>query len=133
MNQSVTNNSCSPNAAWRVVRSLCCAAIIALGVMTPSVVNATRNGNANGDWISMGIPTRINVGSTGLFYMSGNDHGTCGSTATTYLRSDPSKPYFKEFYAMIVLAQANQRPLECIVESGCGTSEIWVTYCTLAF
>jgi hypothetical protein len=94
---------------------------------------ATRNASANGEWISFGVPTRINVGSTGAFYMMGNDMGSCASTTPVYVRSDMEQPHWKEFYAMVILAQANQRPMECLVASGCGSNEVWVTYCTLPF
>ena len=48
-------------------------AAVALVVAAPAF--ATRNAPANGEWISFGVPTRINVGSTGPFYMMGNDMG----------------------------------------------------------
>lgn len=106
--------------------------VVAALISAPSA-HATKNATGNGDWISVGVPTRMNVGSTGYFYLAGNDHGSCGGTAATYFRSNMSNAYWKELYALFILAQTNQRPLECIVESACGTAELWVSYCTLGF
>lgn len=74
----------------------------------------------------------MNVGSApGYFYMMGSDQGSCGAVMPTYFRSDMSATYWKEFYTMVILANTQQRPMECVVASGCGTNEVWVTYCTV--
>jgi hypothetical protein len=130
MNDQAREAKLSAHAAHRMSRRWPLIGMLALCGLSVAA-NATTNAGSNGQWISIGVPTRINVGSAGFFYLTGNDHGTCASTLPTYFRSDMSKTYWKEFYAMVLFAHANQKPLECLVESACGTTEVWITYCTL--
>lgn len=107
------------------------ASILAFLAAVPA--HAGRDAPANGEWIGFGVPNRLNVGTVGHFYMLGSDHGACSGTTPTYFRVDMTKPYFKEFYALVIYASAQQKPMECVVVSGCGTSEVWVEYCTAVF
>ena len=103
--------------------------LLLLVFLLTSVSRATTNATQNGGWISVGVPADMFVGSAGHFYLVGNDMGSCASTAPTYIRSDMNQPRWKELYAFILYASAQQKPLSCVVESGCGTTELWVTYC----
>jgi hypothetical protein len=94
-----------------------------------SVSRATTNATQNGDWISVGVPADMFVGSAGDFFLVGNDMGSCASTVPAYIRSDMNQQHWKELYAFFLYAHAQQKPLMCVVASGCGTNQVWVTYC----
>lgn len=82
-----------------------------------------------GDWISIGVPKRLHLGTDGLFYIDGKSHGKCAGTKPNYFRMDMSKPHFKEFYSWMLYMAAQKKGLDCRVKSGCGSSEVWVEYC----
>lgn len=105
--------------------------VILMMLLSAHLAHATRDAPADGEWISFGVPTRLNVGTQGHFYMLGSDQGACNGTTPTYFRVDMSKDHWKEFYAMVLYASAQGKSLECVVVSGCGTSEVWVEYCTM--
>jgi hypothetical protein len=71
------------------------------------------------------------LGTEGSFYMTASDQGACSGTTPTYFRVDTSEDHRKEFYAMILYAAAQQKSLECVVASGCGTTHVWIEYCTM--
>lgn len=95
--------------------------------------DATLNASGTGQWISIGVPTYVhlgtNGGTNGDFYMNGSDQGSCQSVTPSHFRFDMSQPHWKEMYALLLYAAANQKSLECTVDSGCGTTYVWVSYC----
>lgn len=90
---------------------------------------SSTNAAQNGGWISVGIPSFMHLGTQGAFYLNGTDQGTCGGVQPTYFRFDTNQPHWKEMYALIQVSSANERPMDCVVDSGCGTTEVWVSYC----
>ncbi len=85
--------------------------------------------NNNGGWISLGVPVFMHLGTDGTFYLNGSDQGSCGGVRPTYFRVDTSAAHWKEFYALVLLSATNGKPMDCPVSSGCGSSEVWVSYC----
>ena len=108
-------------------------AITALALSFGFASQAEINATAAGQWISIGIPSRMNVGTTGQFYLIGNDHGTCAGQPVTYFRFDMNGTRWKEVYALLLAAAASQKYIQCVVETGCGTTEVWATYCSVTF
>jgi hypothetical protein len=106
------------------------ASVIAFLATAPA--HAGRDASANGGWIGFGVPKRLQVGTLGHFYMVGSDQGACNNITPNFFRLDMTKPHWKEFYALVLYASAQEKPLECVVVSGCGTPEVWVEYCTVA-
>jgi len=105
----------------------------AIAIIIPA--SATTDATGDNQWISVGVPIRLHqgtlqsVGGTGDFYLEGNDHGRCNNVRPTYFRLDMSQPHFKTLYASILYASANDRPLLCVTDTGCGTDQVWVHYC----
>jgi hypothetical protein len=93
---------------------------------------ATVNATANGQFMSIGVPSIVHQGTNGDFYLQGTDQGMCQSLMPTYFRFDTSRPHWKEMYALLLYAASNQKSMDCVVDSGCGTSEVWVSYCRTA-
>lgn len=85
-------------------------------------------GNNNG-WISLGTPNYVHIGTDGRFYIQGNDQGKCASVKPTYFRVDMTKAHFDEFYSWLLLMSAQKKYIECVVTSGCGSSQVYVDYC----
>jgi hypothetical protein len=83
----------------------------------------------DGDWISIGVPTIIHQGTDGQFFLNGTTPTACNGVVPDYFRADMNAPHWKEFYALILYASANNRGIDCVVKSGCGTSQVWVSYC----
>lgn len=71
-------------------------------LVIPAVSSATRNASGNGQWISLGVPAGMSLGTNGVW---------------------------KEFYAFFLYAASQRKALECIVDSGCASAEVWVSYC----
>lgn len=93
---------------------------------------ATLNATGTGQWISIGVPTQVHLGTNGDLYLNGSDQGSCQSVPSGFFRFDTSQPHWKEMYALILYAAANQKSMECTVDSGCGTTYVWVSYCRTA-
>lgn len=93
---------------------------------------ATVNATANGQFISIGVPAFVHLGTNGDFYLNGSDQGMCQSLSPSYFRFDTAQPRWKDMYALLLYAAANQKSIDCVVDSGCGTSQIWVSYCRTA-
>ncbi len=85
--------------------------------------------NETRGWITVGIPNYIHIGTQGEFYLNGTNHGTCSGVQPRYFRVDTSAPHFKEFWAWLLLAATKDITIDCVVQSGCGTAQIWVQYC----
>ena len=92
--------------------------------------SATTNATGPGQWISIGVPSNIWLGTSGALYLRGTDTGTCQSVLPSYFRFDTSQPRWKEMYALLLYGASNQKAVQCVVDSGCGTDEVWVSYCT---
>jgi hypothetical protein len=101
-------------------------------LLIPLTTHATTNATANGQWISLGVPTNVYMGTTGSFYLTGDDMGSCGSTTPNYVRVDTSQSHWKDFYALILFAAANRSYVVCDINSGCGSAELWTGYCRVS-
>jgi len=110
-------------------RLLSWAATLTLVASIPAT--ATIDGTGPNTWISIGVPLRLHQGSDGLFYLEGNDHGRCNNVRPTYFRFDMTKPTWKEMYSSLMLASVNEKPIDCVVDSGCGTDQVWTSYCRI--
>ena len=110
-------------------------ATLALVAMLPA--SATIDGTGPNTWISVGIPYQTHQGTlgappaTGDFYLTGTDHGRCNNVRPDYFRFDMSQPHWKEMYAGLLYAAANEKPIDCVVDSGCGTTQVWVSSCRI--
>lgn len=91
--------------------------------------DATVHATANGQFISIGVPASVHMGTNGDFFLNGTDLGMCQSLYPSYVRFDTSQPRWKEMYALLLYAATNQKSVDCVVDSGCGTSQVWVSYC----
>ena len=85
--------------------------------------------NTNGEWISLGVPSFVHMGTTGDFYLNGTNQGMCANVAPQYFRLDMSASNFKEFYSWLLIMATTGKPIDCVVDSGCGSSQLWVHYC----
>ena len=97
-------------------------------LLSPVAWGLDAHGNNNG-WISLGTPSYIHMGTNGVFYLNGDDEGRCAGVKPQYFRVDMNRPHFKEFYGWMLTMQAQDKSLECMVEDGCGSNEVWVSYC----
>lgn len=113
------------------IRALRFALLAAMMVGSPDS-RATVNATGNGQFISIGVPVFVHMGTNGDFYLNGSDQGMCQSLSPTYFRFDTSQPRWKEMYALLLYAAANQKSIDCVVDSGCGSSQVWVSYCRSA-
>ncbi len=93
---------------------------------------ATVNATANGQFISIGVPAFVHMGTNGDFYLNGTDQGMCQNLSPAYFRFDTSQLRWKEMYALLLYAAANQKSVDCVVDTGCGSTEVWVSYCRTA-
>jgi len=103
--------------------------VIALLLYTLSIMCFALDAPGNGHWISLGTPNKIHMGTEGAFYLQGDNQGTCAATKPVYFRIDMSKPYFDQLYSWLLLMSAQKKPLDCVVVSGCGSTQVWVEYC----
>lgn len=95
-----------------------------------STASSAKNAEANGKgWISLGVPSKLHMGTEGSFFLNGTNQGKCGGVSPTYFRMDMSQPHFKEFYSWLLYMRTQNKPLDCVVQRGCGTSDVWVRYC----
>ena len=108
------------------------AAVAAAMLLSSGESGATVNATGNGQFISIGVPSFVHLGTNGDFYLNGTDQGMCTSLSPTYFRFDTSQLHWKEVYALLLYAAANQKSVDCVVDSGCGTSQVWVSYCRTA-
>jgi hypothetical protein len=112
-----------------LVRQYVVAMTATVTLLSSGDSSATLNATGTGQWISIGVPTDVFLGTNGQFYLRGSDIGSCQSVLPTYFRIDTSQPKWKEMYALLLYTAANQKAIACVVDSGCGTSEVWVSYC----
>ncbi|WP_394201669.1 hypothetical protein [Marinagarivorans algicola] len=84
-------------------------------------LDAQSNGNG---WISLGVLNHVHIGTDGRLYLKGTNQGQCAGVRPEYFRVDMSKPHFKEFYSWLLSMQAQQKSLDCVVDAGCGTSQV---------
>lgn len=84
---------------------------------------------ANGNWISLGVPSYLHMGTDGRFFVNGTDQGSCAAVRPQYFRVDTSAQHWKEFYAWLLTMSATQKEMHCVVDSGCGSDQVWVSYC----
>lgn len=85
--------------------------------------------SVNGEWISLGAPSYLHMGTDGEFYLNGTDQGSCAGVRPQYFRVDTSAPHWKEFYAWLLTMSATRKEMHCVVRSGCGSDQVWVSYC----
>lgn len=83
----------------------------------------------NGNWISLGVPSYFHMGTDGTFYLNGTDQGSCAAVRPQYFRVDTGAPHWKEFYAWLLTMSATKKEMHCVVASGCGSDQVWVSYC----
>lgn len=88
--------------------------------------------NGNGQWISIGVPNYMHMGTDGAFYLNGTNQGRCNGAEPRYFRVDMKAPHFKEFYSWVLMASTKDLSMDCVVVSGCGGSEVWIKYCRSA-
>jgi len=95
-----------------------------------NAVTLDAQGNNNG-WISLGVPRFFHMATdgNGSFHLNGTNEGTCAGVKPQYFRIDMNASHFKEFYSWILFMSAQKKQMDCVVESGCGTSQVWVKYC----
>jgi hypothetical protein len=106
--------------------------LVAAMVIASGDSGATVNATGNGQFLSIGVPSYVHLGTNGDFYLQGTDQGTCQSLQPTYFRIDTSQAHWKEMWALLLYSSANQKSLDCVVDSGCGTTQVWVSYCRTA-
>jgi hypothetical protein len=111
------------------MKKLLAISVLALAATLPAA--ATIDGTGPNTWISVGVPIRLHIGSTGDFYLEGNDHGRCNNVRPDYFRFDMSQPHFKDVYAALLVASTNGMAVDCVVDSACGTSQVWLHYCRI--
>lgn len=100
-------------------------------IMVLSISAHSRDAAKDGDWITMGVPTRIHMGTDGRFFINGtNSHGACGGVTPSYFRLDMDAPHFYAMYSWMMHMSKENKPIECIVKSGCGDDRVWVEYCS---
>ncbi|GLQ76322.1 hypothetical protein [Vibrio penaeicida] len=87
------------------------------------------NSSSNGGWISLGVPSYVHIGSDGRFFLNGSNQGTCSGTKPTYFRMDMNKPHFNKMYSWLLTMSTQGKSIDCVIDSGCGTNEVWVSYC----
>jgi len=114
----------------RILRDCFLALTATLVLLSSGDSLATVNATGPGQWISIGVPSDVWLGTNGSFYLRGTDTGSCQSVLPSYFRIDTSQPKWKEMYALLLYTAANQKAIACVVDSGCGSSEVWVSYCT---
>lgn len=90
-----------------------------------------QNGNANGDWVGLGVPTDVHMSTTGdgKLHLRGNAMGTCAGVKPAYFRLDMNKPHSYMMYSAILNAANNGKAMRCVVTAGCGSSQVWFEYC----
>jgi hypothetical protein len=120
------------NAGTGQLLSFACRMALWAGLWAPLAALPATNAANNGDWISVGVPNNMFVGSAGHFYMTGNDMGSCAATKPTYLRANMTATYWKELYTLFLYSHSQQKTLMCTVDTGCGSSEVWISYCRAA-
>lgn len=118
------------NTLFRRQVAAAMAAVMLLLICSDSA--ATLNASGTGQWISIGVPIEVYLGTNGDFFLRGSDEGSCQSVQPSYFRFDTSQPKWKEMYALLLYAAANQKAVDCVVDSGCGTAQVWVSYCRTA-
>ncbi|CCO47440.1 hypothetical protein VIBNISOn1_30134 [Vibrio nigripulchritudo SOn1] len=87
------------------------------------------NANSNGEWIRLGVPSYVHIGTDGRFFLNGTSQGSCANKRPTYFRMDMNKPHFEKTYSWLLMMSTQSKPIDCVVDSGCGSSEVWVSYC----
>ncbi|USD32802.1 MULTISPECIES: hypothetical protein [Vibrio] len=88
------------------------------------------NASKNGDWIAMGVPQYVHVGTQGVFLINGNGtHGTCAGQTPRYFSFDMNAPHFYAMYSWLMHMSKENKAVACVVKSGCGTNTIQVEYC----
>ncbi|WP_038175128.1 hypothetical protein [Vibrio pacinii] len=91
------------------------------------------NAEKDGDWISMGVPSYFHMGTDGDFHVNGpaagSQHGTCAGVKPRYFRVDMDSPHFYAMYSWFLHMSKENKPIDCVVKSGCGSSQVWVEYC----
>lgn len=102
------------------------AALCVAGVIPPA---SAYDAVANGEWMTVGFPRQVHQGTRGDFYLTGSAMGKCANVTPNYVRMNMSEPNWKEMYALILYAASQQLSLDCVVDSGCGGTQVWVTYC----
>lgn len=102
------------------------AALCAAWLIAPA---SAYDGSANGEWMTVGFPRQVHQGMRGDFYLTGSAMGRCANVTPDYVRMNMSEANWKEMYALILYAASQKLSLDCVVDSGCGSSQVWVTYC----
>ncbi len=108
-----------------MLRILMGVLLVTLTTLKAEAVDAEQNGK----WISLGVPNYIHQGTDGRLYLNGDAQGRCAGVKPTYFRVDLSKEHAKEFYSLLLFMTAQKKPLVCVVDSGCGSTQVWVSYC----
>ena len=103
--------------------------LLLAGLCLVSGMSFGLDATSNGNWISLGAPSYIHMGTDGRFYLNGTNQGSCSGVRPNYFRMDMNDPQFNNMYSWILLMSAQKKPMDCIVKSGCGSTEIWVDYC----
>jgi hypothetical protein len=94
------------NALTTRALSLTRMVILTLAPFLPTAALPATNATANSDWISIGVPSNIFLGTAGVFYMTGTDMGSCTSTTPTYFRVNTSANHWKELYSLFLYSHA---------------------------
>jgi len=110
-------------------KSICKLSVICLWAGVLSQPCHALDAPSNGSWLSLGVPSYIHMGTDGAFYLNGTDQGSCAGVRPQHFRVDTSAPHWKEFYAWLLTMSATKREMHCVVSNGCGSDEVWVSYC----
>jgi hypothetical protein len=103
--------------------------VIAIFAVQLSATAHAYDAAGNGEWMTMGVPRQVHQGSQGDFYLTGNAMAKCANVTPNYIRINMSDSHWKEMYALILFAAAQGLSIECVIDSGCGGTQVWVTYC----
>ena len=108
-----------------------CIKVMIVGLFVANLAPSAQaqDGGANGDWMTLGVPRHVHQGSLGAFYLTGAAMGKCANVTPQYARFNMNDSHWKEMYALILYAASQGLSVDCIVDSGCGGLEVWVTYC----
>ena len=87
------------------------------------------DGHADGAWISLGVPNHSHFGTETNIYLKGSNMGRCAGVRPNYFRINQSGPNANAFFSLILYSAAQGKALDCVVDSGCGSDQVWVKYC----
>ena len=89
----------------------------------------THNANTQQELISIGVPVYLRLSIDGEFHLKGTHHGACAGKTPENFRVDMTAPHFKIFHSWVLTMSAMKKHIQCKVDKGCGTDNLWVRDC----